>query len=80
MTPSLTSGGTQSLTRQTIYFFIRLANIGGFEMKNERESVLEDSENLPDIQPDDKPDIEPESTPKLEPEEKVEEKIEEILP
>ncbi len=72
VTPSLTSGGTQSLTRQTIYFFIRLANIGGFEMKNEKESALENSEILPDVQPDDTPDIEPQ--------EQVEEKLEEKLP
>lgn len=41
VTPSLTSGGTESFTRRTIYFFIRLANIGGVELKSEKDYALE---------------------------------------
>ncbi len=44
ITPSLTSGGTESFTRRTIYFFIRLANIGGVELKNEKDYALEGSQ------------------------------------
>ncbi len=40
VTPSLTSGGTESLKRRSIYFFIRLANIGGVELKNEKDYTL----------------------------------------
>ncbi len=41
VTPSLTSGGTRSITRRGIYFFVRLANIGDVEIKSERDFTLE---------------------------------------
>jgi LPS-assembly protein len=41
VTPSLTSGGTRSITRRGIYLFIRLANIGATEVKTEKEYELE---------------------------------------
>lgn len=44
VTPSLTSGGTESITRRGIYLYVRLANIGGIEVKTEKDFALENSE------------------------------------
>ncbi len=41
VTPSLTSGGTESITRRGIYLFVRLANIGGVEVKSVKDYTLE---------------------------------------
>ena len=84
VTPSLTSGGTESLTRRTVYLFIKLANIGGFELKNEKESAFKSSEPLPDIEPDEKPEDGLVLEPSIEPDEadttpKEDEKTEEKL-
>ncbi len=42
VTPSLTSGGTKSITRRGIYLYVRLANIGGVELKSEKDFALEE--------------------------------------
>jgi LPS-assembly protein len=81
VTPSLTSGGTQSLKRRSIYFFIRLANIGGVELKNQKDSVYRDDSLDDKLKPHDKPELEQETLPKedieLEPKDEQEKKIEE---
>jgi LPS-assembly protein len=40
ITPSLTSGGTRSITRRGVYLFVRLANIGATEIKTVKEYSL----------------------------------------
>ncbi len=55
VTPSLTSGGTESLTRKTIYFFVKLANIGGVEIKNERDYRLSEDELENDLDGENEP-------------------------
>jgi LPS-assembly protein len=79
VTPSLTSGGTESITRRSIYFFIRLANIGGVELKKQRDSTIRDEnfDNIPEIEPEKKlePELEKEPVLKPEQEEDIEEKV-----
>lgn len=41
VTPNLTSAGAESITRRGIYLYVRLANIGGVELKSEKEFALE---------------------------------------
>ena len=55
VTPSLTSGGTESLTRKTIYFYVKLANIGGVELKNERDYRLKNGDLENDIDEENEP-------------------------
>jgi LPS-assembly protein len=76
VTPSLTSAGTESLTRKTIYLFVRLANIGGVELKNEKDYSLKSSEVLPDVQPNDEPKVE---EPALEAQDKPKEEVKESI-
>jgi LPS-assembly protein len=41
VTPNLTSAGAESITRRGIYLYVRLANIGGVELKSEKDFALE---------------------------------------
>lgn len=76
VTPSLTSGGTQSLKRRTVYLFVRLANIGGVELKNEKDYFLDDSQAFPTLTPEEEPTVQPELEPIFE--DNVDETIEEL--
>lgn len=42
VTPILTSGGTKSFTKRGVYLYVKLANIGGVELKNEKNFELKE--------------------------------------